>query len=110
MLREAVIGMFEAAEPEWVEDARVERPFRVEATNPEDLVVAVLSEALAESDALHEAYDDVIIEHADERGAAGHFIGRAVRRFGTQIKAATYHDLAVEHRDGAWHAVITFDA
>jgi SHS2 domain-containing protein len=109
-LSSAVTGMFEAVKPDYAEGAeRVERKFSLAADTPEALLVDLLNEAVSLSDAFHEAYEEVIFESVTEREAEGTLVGRPVKAFEVQIKAATHHHLAVTRFDGSWEATVTFD-
>lgn len=111
LLTSAVIGMFQAIKPSYVDGSEtVEREFSVQAGTLEELIVEVLNEAVSLSDANHEAYDDVTFATLTESGATGEFFGRSVTAFDVQIKAVTYHGLEVKHdTSGNWEATITFD-
>lgn len=109
-LRCLLQGMFTAAEPrfEGGEDAR--RPFDVHSDDAQSLAIDFLNAVLAESDIHHEAYGDVKFTKLSDAEATGILIGRKVRGFETQVKAATHHDLHVSREpDGDWTMRVTFD-
>lgn len=110
LLTAAVQGMFAAAEPQYVKNGEeIERPFEVAAEDFPSLLVAVLNEAIFHAGTRHEAYDDVNIASLAEMKAHGILKGRPITGFGTEIKAATYHDLSVEKKNGTWQATVIFD-
>lgn len=109
----ALQGMFAAAAPEFPpgEPEHVERPFKLAAKDFPSLLIDLLNEAISLSDTHREAYDDISFALATDTKAEGSFLGRLAARFGTQIKAATHHELAVQkNAEGNWEAVIVFDA
>lgn len=110
LVRSVLRGMFEAAEPDFGEGAAPERRFSVVSADFETLLVDLLNEAIAFSCMYHEAYDDVRFSVFSDTEAEGVFIGRPVTRFGTELKAATFHDLQVAQNDqGLWETTVTFD-
>ena len=112
LLRAAMQGMFSAADPEYIEPPKkAERSFSVQSHDFNELVVDVLNEALYHSDTNYEAYDDIRFTRCTDTEAEGIFLGRAVSKFGTQIKAATRFDFEVKQdEEGNLEATITFDA
>ncbi len=109
----ALQGMFAAAAPEFTpgEPEHVERQFELAAKDFMSLLIDLLNEAIAVSDTNREAYDDISFTLATDTKAEGAFLGRPAARFGTQIKAATHHELAVQkNAEGNWEATIVFDA
>ncbi len=108
----AVQGMFAAAEPRLgAEDAPdVKRPFDVSGEDFPSLLVNLLNEAVSLGNLHHERYQDISFALITDKKAEGEFVGKPVAGFGTEIKAATHHDLKVEKNvNGEWETVITFD-
>ena len=77
---------------------------------------AVLVDWLEEVLYLQDARDAVItglhVEHAEDTAASGwvEIAPRGQELEGTAVKAITYHQLAVTHRDdGSWEATVYFD-
>jgi SHS2 domain-containing protein len=91
----------------------VERRIQVAPGAAADVLVDWLSAVILAAATHGEVYATVRVEHAGEDGAAGVVRGapfdpaRHARRF--DVKAATYHDLLVETRDGGHHARVIFD-
>ena len=119
--RHALIAMFQAVGPRGVgcrtENERivcdvlpVKREIEIEATDLEMLVVDFLSEALYLSDIHNEAYLDATVHEVGERHIRATVHGVAVTGFEVvELKAVTYHGLAVKKIDGLWQADIVFD-
>jgi len=109
LLAEALFGMTEWVGPEWT-DTRVERPFRIEASDREALVVDLLNEALALSQIHREAYNAISIRSIGDEFVEGSFLGRAISGARDEIKAVTYHGAKVEKwADGSWKAILLMD-
>ena len=109
----ALQGMFAASGPESAGEKaeHVSRPFKLSAADFPTLLVDLLNEAIAASDTHREAYDDITFALVTDTKAEGAFLGKPVARFGTQIKAATHHELSVQkNAEGNWEATIVFDA
>lgn len=116
----ALIGMFQSIEPVaptcvWQNDRLVcpELPCKheIEVTSPEVdlLLVDFLSEALYLCDVHNEAYLAVDVHRFDEHHIKATLKGVPVKRFGIEIKAVTYHDLAIKKTDDGYQVDIVFD-
>lgn len=110
LFRAALMAMFAAAEPDFSSGEVVERPFRLVSPDTEVLLVDFLNEAVASSDAEHEAYDNVRFSRLTEQEAEGTFVGRRVARFAVQIKAATHFGLFIKAEQRGLSAHVVFDA
>lgn len=91
----------------------VERRIRVSSVSAEDLFVDWLGEVISMVGTHGELYGEVKVERAGEWFAEGVLRGekidpeRHALRF--DVKAATYHRLAVEKRSDGYHARVIFD-
>lgn len=112
MLSNATLGLFaliRRTEP----DPVVEREIRVESPSAEDLLVDWLSEVISLGGAHGEVYRSVEIAQVGEWFAEGVLKGEKTDtgkhdlRF--DVKAATYHGLAVEEADGRIKGRVIFD-
>ena len=81
----------------------------VTAHNVELLLVDFLSQALYLSDVYNEAYLSAEVHKFSDTQVQATLKGVSVNRFGTEIKAVTYHNLSIVQRDGKWQATIVFD-
>lgn len=82
----------------------------IESNTIESLLVDFLSHALYLSDVHNEAYLDVVICSIDETHVEATVFGVSVTGFeGVEIKAVTYHDLAVKQVGGGYQVDIVFD-
>ena len=86
------------------------RSFRVEAADWNSLIVDFLNEAIALADENAEVLSEARFSALTDRLAEGEFVGRSVRGFDTEIKAATHYELCVETDErGNLVGTITFD-
>ncbi len=87
-----------------------EHPIMVRSTSYEELLIDFLSECLYLSDINNEAYFDARFTLLTETEVQGTVFGVPVSGFEmSEIKAVTYHDLALEKIEGLWRATIVFD-
>lgn len=117
----ALIGMFQAMHPkapdcDYKNDRLVcaslpiKRDVGVNSPDREALLVDFLSEALYLSDVHNEAYLGVTISNLCENRISATLHGIPITGFDeSEIKAVTYHDLAIIKKDGLWQADIVFD-
>ena len=109
----ALQGMAAASQPRGTkEDAEPsERPFKIESSDFPSLMIDLLNAAISASAINHERYEDVKFTLITDTKAEGAFIGRPVKGFGTEIKAATHRDLFVQKNEqGEWETTVLFDA
>jgi len=117
----ALIGMFQSIGPH-ASDCTIEherlvcksldrtRSVEVDSPDREALLVDFLSEALYLSDIYDEAYLDCTIHELTDTHLKATIRGVPVTGFDVvEIKAVTYHDLAIKEIDGVWQTDIVFD-
>lgn len=118
----ALVGMFQAARPiapECLYDAHdrlvcprlsIERDIGVNSSDVDSLLVDFLSHALYLSDVHNEAYLQVTINSLSPQKIAARLYGVSIIGFQeAEIKAVTYHDLAIVQSNGIWQTDIVFD-
>jgi riboflavin kinase / FMN adenylyltransferase len=109
LLRRAAGGMFSLMRGQTSSDARdIEREVQLEASDRESLLVDWLNELLYLSSKHHEVYDAYALE-ANDRSVSATLCGTDGWSPRREIKAATFHDLAVNVHGSQWEARITFD-
>lgn len=82
----------------------------VSSIDKESVLVDFLSEALYLSDVHNEAYLDATIHDVSDTSINATLHGIPVDGFEVvEIKAVTYHELAITHYNGVWQADIVFD-
>jgi SHS2 domain-containing protein len=86
-------------------------PIHLEAADSEELFIAWLNELLSLSAVKNVIFSDFRIDTIDDTHLKGSVRGEPVARYRitTEIKAATFHELALEHRGSSWKAKVIFD-
>jgi SHS2 domain-containing protein len=112
LLGALAFGMFDVVYD--LRDLAVAEPvsFEIEAADPAELAVDLLSELLYLSEADDVVLADVRVESDGTRAAvtAGACPAAGAELKGPPIKAVTYHDLVVRREpDGSWFARVIFD-
>lgn len=112
MLENATMGLFGLVSRGRV-DPDAERTIRVSSASPEDLLVDWLGEVIALSGIHGEVYGGVRVTSAGEWFAEGVLLGEKAdaskHDFRFDVKAATYHRLAVERTGEGYHGRVIFD-
>jgi len=112
MLENAAMGLFGLVARGRVE-AAVERVIRVSSASAEDLLVDWLGEVITLSGIHGEVYGAVRIERSGEWFAEGVLLGEKAdpskHGFRFDVKAATYHRLAVEKKADGYRGRVIFD-
>jgi len=112
LLENATMGLFGLVRRGRVESG-VERPIRVSSASAEDLLVDWLGEVISLSGIHGEVYGSVRIDRSGEWFAEGVLAGEradaAKHDFRFDVKAATYHKLAVEKKGDGYHGRVVFD-
>ncbi len=121
LFRNALIGMFQSVQPITdtcrTENDRIvcdELPVAhdvvLKSIDEESLLVDFLSEALYLSDVYDEAYFDADIHELTANVVKATVRGVHITGFGVvEIKAVTYHELAIKKNDDGWQVDIVFD-
>lgn len=121
LFKHALIGMFQAIGPEAANCTHINNRLVckelnhhhdviIEAYDIEQLLVDFLSHALYLSDVHNQAYLDVTIKEITPTHIAATLHGVTVTHFEVvEIKAVTYHNLAIIQHNGMWQTDIVFD-
>lgn len=86
-----------------------EHNIHIKAENVESLLIDFLSEALYLSDVHNEAYLNSDIFNLDETSIDARIYGVKIDGFNVEIKAVTYSDFRLIHKDDKWCVEIVFD-
>jgi SHS2 domain-containing protein len=117
----ALIGMFQAVQPIavgcYIENDRVicaelleSHDVEIKALDEESLLVDFLSEALYLSDVHNEAYLNAVIHELTDTQIKATLYGVQITGFAVvEIKAVTYHELAIKKNNNGWQVDIVFD-
>lgn len=112
MLENAAMGLFGLVARGRV-DTAVERVISVSSSSAEDLLVDWLGEAISLSGIHGEVYGAVRIDRAGEWFASGVLLGERAdpskHELRFDVKAATYHRIAVERKEDGYHGRVIFD-
>lgn len=88
-------------------------PIRIKAESPDRLLVGWLNELIYHFDAEGFIGSEIVIEKITRREVhaliSGEEFDRKRHNSGLLIKAATYHNLSVTKKHGAWEAEVVFD-
>jgi SHS2 domain-containing protein len=103
-----LLGMTEFQKPEVEKGKEVKREIKIESVDFPALLVDFLNEALYLNQTQKEAYFGLKIEKLEEKTLEAELIGQGIKRFGEDIKAATFHGLDVR-KDKNWQATVLFD-
>jgi SHS2 domain-containing protein len=109
--RETTLGLLEITGT-WAPNGGRDLSLSFEGTDAASLLVDWLGEILYLEDAHDSLVSGVEIDRADHKRVVGtlRLTPRGdVEPEGTAVKAITYHQLAVEERDGAWHITVYVD-
>lgn len=94
-------------------DARVEQRVSLDASDLTGLMFAWLNELLFLADSRGLLFSEFRVASVDESSieaaAGGEELDADRHLLGNDVKAATYHQMVVERRDGGWFARVIFD-
>lgn len=113
VFKEAAVGMYSLITD--IDAVREEKEIRIETEShsPEGLLVSWLNELIFQFDTYGFVGRRVDIEELGDRRIAARIAGeefdpaRHERRL--LLKAATYHNMRLERRDGGWQVEVIFD-
>jgi len=89
---------------------KVKREIKIESFDLPNLLIDFLSKVLYLSQTYKEIYFNFKFKNFSENKIGGKLLGFKVKRFGEDIKAATYHDLDIhQKKDKTWEAIALFD-
>jgi SHS2 domain-containing protein len=110
LFQQAALGMMAVLKPEVDSSKAVNREIKVESTDQNSLLVDFLNELLYQMDVNQESYSQFDVQTAENAQALkAKVTGHSLVKFGTEIKAATYHNLEVKKVNDYFETEITFD-
>ncbi len=109
LLEQAARGMYELSGITLAEGPRQARQFELEALDAENMLVRFLSELLYYSEQECLAFDTFELHTDGEEKLSAHLSGAPIENLGKQIKAVTYHNLAIRRTDEGLEVNIVFD-
>jgi len=103
-----LLGMNAGLRPELKRQNLKRKTIKVKSLDPGALLVDFLSEILYLTQVNKEIYNKVKFTKFTDTGLEAGLFGQTVKRFGEDIKAATYHDLEIK-KNKHWQATVLFD-
>ena len=102
-------GMTDSLKPE-MDGVATKRIIKISSTDLEALLIDFLNEVFYLTQANKEIYSDIDFKKLTNIELEAELLGKKTKRFGEDIKAATYHDLNIhQKKDGTWEATVLFD-
>jgi SHS2 domain-containing protein len=111
LFRNAMLAMEQILRPE-IKNQKPEtkNKIKVESENLKSLLVDFLNEINYQNETNLEIYDKIVFDNFSDILIEAELFGKKVKRFGLQVKGATFHDLDIhQKKDGAWEATVLFD-
>ena len=107
-------GMSDSQKAE-LKDEKIQKEIKIESMDLDALLVDFLSEVLYLTQVNKEVYNDVRFTKfgsstsSEQTILEAELFGNKVESFGEDIKAATYHGLKIEKKNGLFEATVLFD-
>ena len=106
---QAIRGLYALVEADVVSSPRVTRTVHLQGVDYESLLVAWLNELLHFRDSENLGFNQIHITRLDSTNLEATLNGAAIRQWKKDIKAATYHNLAITPTAAGWEATIVLD-
>ncbi len=108
LLSTAARGMYALSGIRLAPGPRVARHIQVEGSDEETLLVSFLSELLYLEETEGLAFDEIHLK-IEGLSLSAELRGAPIAQMNKEIKAVTYHNLKVQHRNGRLYVRIVFD-
>lgn len=109
LLEQAARGMYDLSGIALAEGPRQERTFELTALDAENMLVRFLSELLYYSEQECLGFDTFDLKITGEEALQARLIGAPIAELHKQVKAVTYHNLAIRQTDEGLEVNIVFD-
>ena len=109
LLTESARGMYALANAEAGEGPRMRRKITLEAVDAEGLLVVFLEELRYLAEAENLIFDDFSALELEGSKLSGMMEGSLLRTMEKEIKAVTFHNLAIRHTERGLEVEIVFD-
>lgn len=106
---QAIQGLYALVEAEFVARPRVTRTVQLRGIDYESLFVAWLNELLHFREEENLGFDRIQITRLEPNTLEANLSGSAIRQWKKDIKAATYHNLAIVRTESGFEATIVLD-
>ena len=111
VFRNSMIAMVESMRPEidFSFKKTFQRKIKIKSFDLDSLLVDFLNEILYLIQTNKEIYKKIEFLKFKKFEIEANLYGEKVKRFGLEIKAATYHDLEIKRTKDKWYAIVLFD-
>ena len=111
VFRNSMIAMVESMRPEidFSFKKTFQRKIKIKSFDLDSLLVDFLNEILYLIQTNKEIYKKIEFLKFKKFEIEANLYGEKVKRFGLEIKAATYHDLEIKRTKDGWYAIVLFD-
>ncbi|OHA48828.1 MAG: hypothetical protein A2806_03985 [Candidatus Terrybacteria bacterium RIFCSPHIGHO2_01_FULL_48_17] len=112
LFREMMRGMFHAMKPRGTGNrgqGTVRHEIKLAASDGEALLADFLNEVLYLGETNQEAYEDAKFLKLSDTELQAELVGKKRESVAVQVKAATYHGLKIEEKEGRVEATVVFD-
>ncbi|AFZ42498.1 protein of unknown function DUF101 [Halothece sp. PCC 7418] len=106
---EAAWGLYTLAGMDLALGIRITRTIKLNAIDPESLLVAWLNELLYFHDSEGLGFEEISIKHLDNTRLEAQLTGAPVQQWQKEIKAVTYHDLSIRNTKSGLEVTIVLD-
>ena len=87
----------------------IEEEIEISSLDIESLLIDFLNELLFLAEAKRLKPIKINFPFFKKTSLKAKIIAKRLKRIGIQIKAATFHDLKIENKNGLWQAIVLFD-
>ena len=110
LFKNMLLGMVKSQKPEIKGKGKTKREIKIKSVDLATLLVDFLNEILYLNQVNKEIYFKVKFEKFTNNEIKAELTGQRVKRFGEDIKAATYHNLEIkQNKNKNWEGIVLFD-
>ena len=106
---QATLGLYALVGMELVSGTKTTRLIKLKAIDRESLLVAWLNELLYLHESEDLGFEGIEIQHLDETTLQAKVTGGATRRWLKDVKAVTYHNLAIRETESGLEVTLVLD-
>jgi SHS2 domain-containing protein len=105
-----LLAMAESQKPEIESKVKIKREIKIKSVDLSTLLVDFLNEILYLNQVNKEIYFEVKFKKFTNNEIEAELTGQRVKRFGEDIKAATFHNLEIkQNKNKNWEGTVLFD-
>lgn len=109
LLIQAALGLYSLARMKLVPDSRITRAIEVQGIDRESLLVAWLNELLYFHESEGLGFEQIKIQELDETSIRAQVIGAPTQQWLKDIKAVTYHNVAIQETESGLEVTLVLD-